>query len=61
VLNAQINGFDDKMTRVEQNFALTADVGRDEPALAEGDKIDWMASATPCDGPGDPSDVRATD
>ena len=61
VLNAQINGFDDNMTRVEQNFALTADVGRDEPALAEGDKIDWMASATPCDGPGNPSDVRATD
>ncbi|WP_370307065.1 DUF3857 domain-containing protein [Sphingobium abikonense] len=57
VLNAQINRFDDKMTRIDQDFTLAADVGKDEPMLAKGDAIDWLSSATPCDGPGDPSGV----
>ncbi|MDI1296416.1 MAG: transglutaminase domain-containing protein, partial [bacterium] len=49
--NDAIPGFDKKMTRIDQDFGLTADVGRVEPMLAQGDAIDWLAEDTPCDGP----------
>ncbi|BAI95180.1 hypothetical protein Sj15T_30730 [Sphingobium sp. TA15] len=50
--NDLIPGFDNDMTRVEQDFTLKADVGRSEPMLDKGDQIDWAASNTPCQGPG---------
>ncbi|MET0372617.1 MAG: transglutaminase, partial [Sphingobium sp.] len=51
VANEAIPGFDNKISRIEQDFAIKAPVGRVEPLLAEGDAIDWLASVTPCDGP----------
>lgn len=50
--NDLIPGFDNDMTRVEQDFSLKADVGRNEPLLDKGDAIDWVAADTPCQGPG---------
>lgn len=51
VANDLIPGFDNSMTRVEQDYALKADVGRSEPLLDGGDSIDWTADDTPCQGP----------
>lgn len=50
--NDLIPGFDNDMTRVEQDYTLKADVGRNEPLLDKGDAIDWTAADTPCQGPG---------
>jgi len=49
--NDMLPGFDNDMTRVEQSFALKADVARVEPLLEPGDAIDWTAADTPCQGP----------
>jgi hypothetical protein len=52
--NDMLPGFDNDMTRVEQSFALKADVARAEPRLEAGDAIDWTAPDTPCQGPAKP-------
>lgn len=51
VLNDAVGAFDSRKTRVDQDYSLTADVGRIEPVLAQGDAIDWLAEDTPCHGP----------
>jgi hypothetical protein len=53
--NDMLPRFDNDMTRVEQSFALKADVVRSEPLLEPGDAIDWTAPDTPCQGPAKPA------
>lgn len=52
IVNDAISRFDSNKSYVEQDSTLSADVGRREPMLEAGDAIDWLASDTPCQGPG---------